>query len=153
MPHRRLIIALVVRSLLAHSHRRNNWCGTHHWVGVSYDGGKTFNETTYDAVISGSNSYPYRVVVHPFNGSVAVITGYQGMPVVYTHDAGSTWGNATQANGTNAGQMLESVGWVPPVLDECDGDHAIAADGMTRRCRHVTSLASSPISCTRLLLP
>jgi xyloglucan-specific exo-beta-1,4-glucanase len=87
---------------------RNGWGGIHHWVGVSFDGGATMNETTYDAtpMFWDSNADPYRVSVHPFNPDVAVITGYSTTPVVYTHDGGKTWGNTT----TTTGETLMSVG-------------------------------------------
>jgi xyloglucan-specific exo-beta-1,4-glucanase len=104
---------------------RNGWSGLHHYVGVSNDGGKTFTETTYDAQIQGSNSYPYRVVAHPFNATVAAITGYQGMPVVHTLDGGNTWLNATDA-ATNL--PIPSVGpygnfwWAQPFARDNNAD-------------------------------
>lgn len=89
---------------------------------MSHDGGQTFTETTYDTVFQDSNAIPYRVSVHPFNGSVAVISGYQGYPTVFTHDAGVTWHNSTMAG--QPGSIVPSVGpygnfwWAYPLARE-----------------------------------
>ena len=112
---------------------RNGWCGIHHYVGVSSDGGATFDETTYDINIQNDNGYPYRVVAHPFNGSVAVITGYQGLPVLLTHDAGSTWGNASHVDANGDHSPLLSVGpygnfwWAQPLARDNNADATASA--------------------------
>lgn len=112
--------------------QRAGWWGNHHWVGVSHDGGQTWAETAYDAVFNDTNAIPYRIAVHPFNGSVAVITGYQGYPVVFTADGGATWANATVG-----GQPLLSVGpwgnfwWAAPLVRENNNAATGPGDGAT----------------------
>ena len=107
---------------------RNGWYGTHHWVGVSGDGGRSFTETTYDVTLQDSNAYPYRIVAHPFNATVAVITGYSGMPVTSTHDAGTTWGNASYVAANGQTTPLLSVGpygnfwWAQPLARDNNAD-------------------------------
>lgn len=96
---------------------RTGWCGEHHFVGVSQDGGFTFRTTTWDAVYASSNAVPYRVAVHPWNGSKAVVVGTLGMPLTFTTDGGATWQNAT-------GDGIASVGvpgnfwWAQPIAVE-----------------------------------
>lgn len=76
-------------------HGTPSWCGLHSWVGVSRDGGKTFSDTTWDSIYSVDQANPYRVVVHPFDGSKAVIVAREGLPVTFTRDFGETWANST----------------------------------------------------------
>lgn len=38
---------------------------------------------------------PYRVAVHPFNGSKAVVAARAGLPLSYTTDYGATWANSS----------------------------------------------------------
>ena len=38
---------------------------------------------------------PYRVAVHPFDGSKAVVAARTGLPLTYTRDYGATWANST----------------------------------------------------------
>jgi hypothetical protein len=38
---------------------------------------------------------PYRVAVHPFDGTKAVVAARTGLPLTFTRDAGQTWGNSS----------------------------------------------------------
>ena len=76
-------------------HGNPSWCGLHSWVGVSRDGGVTFQDSTWDDVYAIDQANPYRVAVHPFDGSKAVVAARSGLPVTYTRDFGATWKNST----------------------------------------------------------
>lgn len=73
----------------------NGWCGLHHWVAASHDGGATFVESSYDSTFTESNAIPYRIATHPYNGSVAIVSSTTGIPVVRTEDGGRTWSNCS----------------------------------------------------------
>ena len=79
-------------------------------VGVSTDGGITWEETAYDTQMNNTNAIPYRIAVHPYNASVAVVTGYEGFPLVYTGDMGKTWANAILQDTDGSTHPLVSVG-------------------------------------------
>ena len=38
---------------------------------------------------------PYRIAVHPFDGTKAVVAARTGLPLTFTRDAGKTWSNST----------------------------------------------------------
>ena len=76
-------------------HGAPSWCGLHSWVGVSRDGGATFEDSTWDDAYPVDQANPYRVAVHPFNGAKAVVAAREGLPVTYTSDFGATWRNST----------------------------------------------------------
>jgi hypothetical protein len=105
------------------------WCGIHHYVGRSSDGGRSFVTTSYDTTVGvgNDNAYPYRITAHPWNADVAVVSGYQGLPTVFTHDGGATWGNASIVEGGNSVGPLLSVGpygnfwWALPLARENNG--------------------------------
>jgi hypothetical protein len=46
---------------------------------------------------------PYRIAVHPFDGSKAVVASRTGVPVTFTRDFGQTWGNSSGV--TSVGQQ------------------------------------------------
>ena len=62
---------------------------------MSRDGGLTFIDSTWDDVYAIDQANPYRVAVHPFDGSKAVVASREGLPVTYTRDYGVTWSNST----------------------------------------------------------
>jgi hypothetical protein len=78
-------------------HGAPSWCGLHSWVGVSRDGGATFQDTAWDSAYAVDQANPYRVAVHPFNGARAVVAARQGLPLTFTADWGATWRNASGA--------------------------------------------------------
>jgi hypothetical protein len=85
-------------------HGNPSWCGLHSWVGVSRDGGVTFQDTTWDDIYSIDQANPYRVAVHPFDGQKAVVASRSGLPLTYTRDFGKTWNNSS-GNVASVGQQ------------------------------------------------
>jgi hypothetical protein len=79
------------------------WCGLHSWVGVSRDGGATFQDTNWDNVYAVDQANPYRVAVHPFNGARAVVAAREGLPLTFTADWGATWRNASGPGAVSVG--------------------------------------------------
>eukprot|EP01044_Picomonas_judraskeda_P003494 COSAG03_NODE_288_length_9356_cov_6.131224_8_plen_602_part_00 len=70
-------------------HGSPKWCGLHSWIGVSRDGGATFEDTTWDDHYPVDQANPYRVAVHPFNGAKAVVAARKGLPLSFTSDYGA----------------------------------------------------------------
>lgn len=117
-------------------HGSPSWCGLHSWVGVSRDGGATFKDTNWDNVYGptaggGGQANPYRVQVHPRDGSQAVVVARKGVPIGFTRDFGVTWANSTLAPG---GEVLWSVGeqgnfWFAQPLARENNDNSSSGSG------------------------
>ena len=90
------------------------------WIGVSRDGGATFTDTTWDSVFNVSQANPYRIAVHPFDGSKAVVVARTGLPLSFSRDFGVTWGVSTGPGGAplpSCGQQ-GNFWWAQPLATE-----------------------------------
>jgi hypothetical protein len=95
------------------------WCGIHSWVGVSRDGGLTFQDTAWDDVYGRAGAAsPYRVLVHPDSGAAAIVAAREGLPLTYTADYGRTWGNSSGGEGVRSVGQAGNFWYAQPLARE-----------------------------------
>ena len=107
-------------------HGQPSWCGLHSWVGVSRDGGASFEDTAWDSVYAVDQANPYRVLVHPGDGARALVAARVGIPLSFTRDWGATWGNASGPGGVMQSCGQQGNFWFAQPLARENNDAAAA---------------------------
>jgi len=114
-------------------HGSPSWCGLHSWVGVSRDGGASFQDTNWDNIYGpiGGQANPYRVIVHPDDGSRALVCARSGLPLTYTRDFGVTWANSSGPEGVHSVGEQGNFWFAQPFARELNDGATSAATEFT----------------------